>query len=279
MHWQALSWMMRRTPRPMSATPLEVPFCSWLPPPENLAPETDVVHAWLASLSVKASTVQRLRQLLTADEICRAERFYFPKDRDHFIVARGVLRRILGRYLDTEPSRLRFCYSAYGKPALDTEFGGGALRFNVSHSHGVALYGVSRGREVGIDLERIRPDFADDRVAERFFSSREVAALRSLPQSMRRDAFFNCWTRKEAYIKARGEGLSLRLDQFDVSLAPGEPAALLDTQDDPQEACRWSLQELAPSPGYVAALAVEGHDWQLKCWQWLDWDSGLDCAV
>ena len=259
---------MRRTPRPMSATPLEVPFCSWLPPPENLAPETDVVHAWLASLSVKASTVQRLRQLLTADEICRAERFYFPKDRDHFIVARGVLRRILGRYLDTEPSRLRFCYSAYGKPALDAAFGGGALRFNVSHSHRAALYGVSRGREVGIDLERIRPDFADDRVAERFFSSREVAALRSLPRSMQRDAFFNCWTRKEAYIKARGEGLSLPLDKFDVSLVPGEPAALLATRGDSLGASRWSLQKLEPGSGYVAALAVEGDACRLKCWQW-----------
>jgi 4'-phosphopantetheinyl transferase len=123
---------------------------------------------------------------------------------------------------------------------------------------------------VGIDLERIRFDLAVAEIAERFFSRREVAMLRTLPTELQRQAFFRCWTRKEAYIKARGEGLSLLLDQFDVSLAPGEPAAILGTQRDPSEASRWSLQKLTPAPGYVAALAVEGHGWRLTCWQWPD---------
>jgi 4'-phosphopantetheinyl transferase len=123
---------------------------------------------------------------------------------------------------------------------------------------------------VGIDLEYIRSDLQVEQLAERFFSRREIATLRTLPPEVQRQAFFLCWTRKEAYLKARGEGLSLPLDQFDVSLIPGEPAALLSTQRDPYEVSRWSLQELTPAPGYAAALAVEGHGWGLACWQWPD---------
>ena len=216
------------------------------------------------------SQIQSFRQNLAADEQARAGRFYFQKDREHFIVARGVLRAILGRYLNREPAGLPFCYGSHGKPALAGQSERGAIRFNVSHSHGVALYAVTREREVGIDLERIRFDLEVVEIAERFFSRREAAMLRTLPMAAQRQAFFRCWTRKEAYIKARGEGLSLPLDQFDVSLAPGEPAAVLGTQGDPSEASRWSLEELSPAPGYAAALAAEGHGWRLACWQWPD---------
>ncbi len=246
------------------------PLPSWCPPPENLTLGNDEVHVWRAFLDLPASQVQSLQQTLVAEELRRAERYYFQKDREHFIVARGLLRAILGRYLRIEPSQLRFCYGPHGKPELAGQTGGEALRFNVSHSHGLALYALTRDRKIGVDLERIRPDLADEKIAERFFSPREVAVLRALPTNMQPEAFFACWTRKEAYLKARGEGLALCLDQFDVSLAPGEPAALLSTNGDPQEVSRWSLQELDPGPGYVAALAVEGHAWQLKCWQWPD---------
>jgi 4'-phosphopantetheinyl transferase len=119
---------------------------------------------------------------------------------------------------------------------------------------------------VGVDVERIRPKVAQEKIAERFFSPREVTLLRALPAPLQATAFFACWTRKEAYIKATGEGLTLPLDQFDVSLVPGEPAALLRTAWDPQEAARWALQDLAPAPGYRAAVAVAGHDWRLTCW-------------
>ncbi len=228
----------------------------------------DEVHVWRAALDQTPSQIHGFLHYLAADERARAERFYFERDREHFIVARGVLRAILGSYLNRAPECLSFCYSSLGKPALAGESDGDAIRFNVSHSHGVALYAVTRGREVGIDLERIRFDLAVAEIAERFFSRREVAMLRTLPPEGQRQAFFRCWTRKEAYTKARGEGLSLPLDQFDVSLAPGEPAAVLGTQRDPSEAFRWSLQELTPAPGYVAALAVAGHGWRLACWQW-----------
>jgi 4'-phosphopantetheinyl transferase len=200
----------------------------------------------------------------------RATRFYFEKDRRHFIVARGVLRAILGRYLDLAPECLSFCYSSYGKPALSGEPDLNSIRFNLSHSYGVALYAVTRGREVGIDLERIRSDLAVAQIAARFFHRREIEMLRALPGEMQNRAFFRCWTRKEAYIKARGEGLSLPLDRFDVSLDPGEPGMVDGASRDPSEASRWSLQELNPIPGYAAAVAVEGHDWHLTCWQWPD---------
>jgi 4'-phosphopantetheinyl transferase len=179
-----------------------------------------------------------------------------------------VLRAILGRTLNRAPESLSFCYGSHGKPALAGESDGATIRFNVSHSHGIALYAVTRGRELGVDLEHIRFDLEVAEIAERFFSRREIAMLRTLPTELQCQAFFHCWTRKEAYIKARGEGLSLPLDQFDVSLIPGEPAALLGTQPDPSEASRWSVQELFPAPGYAAALAVRAHGLRLTCWQW-----------
>ncbi len=239
----------------------------WSPPPESLSLASDRVHVWRASLKVPAARVQSLQRTLAAEELWRAKRYYFQKDRDRFVVARGFLRAILSGYLRTEASQLRFRYNRHGKPELLDSQG---LRFNVSHSDELALYAISHRREIGIDLERIRPELAGQAIAERFFSPREVASLRSLPESMRADAFFACWTRKEAYLKARGRGIVLGLDQFDVSLSPGEPAGLLRVVGHPEEAARWSLQELHPAAGYVAAVAVEGHGWELRCWQWME---------
>jgi len=224
------------------------------------------VHVWCAALDVPESQVRSLWDTLTADERQRAERYIFEKDRTHFVVARGLLRVLLGRYLRQDPPHLRFTYGPHGKPALATDTGRATLCFNVSHSHGLALYAVTRSREVGVDVERIRPEVAQEKIAERFFSPREVTVLRALPTPLQATAFFACWTRKEAYIKAKGEGLALPLDQFDVSLAPGEPAALLRTAWDPQEAACWTLQDLAPASGYRAAVAVAGHAWRLTCW-------------
>jgi 4'-phosphopantetheinyl transferase len=254
----------------MKAAPITSPVPPWRSPPKTLVLGCDEVHVWRATLDQTSSQIQSFLHNLAADEQARAKRFHFGRDRKHFIVARGVLRAILGGHLNRAPECVSFCYSSHGKPALAGESHGDAIRFSVSHSRGVALYAVTRGREVGIDVERIRFDLAVAEIAERFFSPREVAILRALPTELQQQAFFRYWTCKEAYIKARGEGLSFPLDQFDVSLAPGEPAAVLGTQRDPSEASRWSLQELTRAPGYVAALAVEGHGWRLTCWQWPD---------
>lgn len=252
----------------MRVTPITSPVPPWSVPPETFILGSDEVHVWRATLDQPASQIESFRRTLAADEHARAERFYFQRDRERFIVARGVLRALLSFYVHGTPACLSFRYSAHGKPALAWDSDKDTIRFNLSHSHGVALYAVTRGREVGIDLEYIRSDLEVEQIAERFFSRREIATLRTLPPEVRRQAFFLCWTRKEAYIKARGEGLSLPLDQFEVSLIPRESAALLSTQSDPDEVSRWSLQELTPAPGYAAALAAEGRDWHLVCWQW-----------
>jgi 4'-phosphopantetheinyl transferase len=240
----------------------------WRPPPESLEAVRDQVHVWLLALDQSPSYVRSLLAILSSDEQDRAGRFHFQKDHDHYVVARGTLRIILGRYLRTEPDRLRFSYTYYGKPALEKEFEGESLRFNLSHSHGLALLGVTRDRELGVDIEWIRPGISGEEIAERFFSDKEVLMLRGLPRDLQDIAFFNCWTRKEAYIKARGEGLSMPLAIFDVSLVPGEPAALLETRKDPLECARWSMRELITAPDFAAAIAVEGNDWDLRCWQW-----------
>lgn len=228
--------------------------------------KSDEVHVWFAKLNQPSSQVISLHAILAMDERARAERFYFQRHRDQFIVAHGLLRVLLGGYLGSEPGHLRFCCNPYGKPALTKEFRGDTLRFNMSHSHGLALYAFALNRRVGVDLERVWRDLADAQIAERFFSPCEVSSLRALPAHQQEQAFFNCWTRKEAYVKAMGKGLSLPLNQFDVSLRPGEPAMLLGTAWDPQEASRWSMQELHLGPAYVGALCVEGHGWQLKRW-------------
>jgi 4'-phosphopantetheinyl transferase len=240
----------------------------WHSPPEHLVLGCDEVHVWRAMLDIPIAHVQTLEQTLAADERTRAERFHFPKDRTHFIVARGLLRAILGHYLARDPHTLRFCSSQYGKPVLIWESGSNGLCFNVTHSHGMALYAITRNREVGIDLEYIHTEVAWEHIAERFFSSREKSLLRTVPRQMQHKAFFVCWTRKEAYLKARGMGLMLPLSQFDVSVTPGAPAALLRTREEDQDISDWSLHELSPGSNYVAALAVQGHPCRFQYWQW-----------
>jgi 4'-phosphopantetheinyl transferase len=240
----------------------------WLLSPTELTLSRAEVHVWRASLDPDPSGIAPLQHTLSADELQRASRFRFPRDRRRFTVARGVLRDILGRYLDVPPSDIKFRYSAYGKPALADGFDAAGVQFNISHSHEMALFAVTCNREIGVDVEYLGREVRGEDIAERFFSVHERTVLRALPAAAKHQAFLNCWTRKEAYIKAHGEGLSLPLDQFDVSLAPGEPAALLATHSDPQEAQRWSLRALDPGPDYAAALAVEGHGWELTCWQW-----------
>jgi len=208
-----------------------------------------------------------LRWRLSADEAKRAAAFCFERDRHRFVAARGFLREILGRYLRAAGEALSFEYGPHGKPALAGEFRD-ALRFNVSHSGEMALYAVTLQREVGVDIEALREVNDAEQIAERFFSPAERVAFRLQAPGQRQQAFFNCWTRKEAYLKALGDGLARPLDGFDVTLAPGEPARLLRVEGEPRESERWSLRELLPARGYVGAVAVEGHGWRLTCGEW-----------
>jgi 4'-phosphopantetheinyl transferase len=234
----------------------------------DLSLQGDDVHVWRLGLDPSTEMVARLRAILTDDERKRADRFAFDQHRRRFTVGRGCLRTILGQYTGIEPARIRLYHNDYGKPALDDDQGGQWLRFNVSHSGELALYALTRAREVGVDLETIRPDFAGEDIAKRFFAPAEVAALRGVPAEQRCQAFFACWTRKEAYIKARGKGLAIPLDTFEVSLAPEAPAALLATHDDPNDVGRWTMVALEPGVGFAGALAVEGSVGRLRFGDW-----------
>jgi 4'-phosphopantetheinyl transferase len=226
----------------------------------------DEVHVWCVRLSGFRSVLGALRETLSEEERRRADRFRFARDRDDFTVARATLRAILGRYLNIEPARVEFHYGEFGKPALVRERHGNALDFNASRSGGLAIVAVAHGREIGADLERIRPGFQHLEIADRFFSPRECATLKALPIELQLEAFFRCWTRKEAYAKAKGTGMSHPLQEFSVSLAPEDPAKLLEVSGNPSEASRWSLEALAPEAGFVGAIAAEGQSWHLKWW-------------
>jgi 4'-phosphopantetheinyl transferase len=248
---------------------------SWSRPAQDLVlPENDV-HIWLASLDVDAQELSRLSSYLHKDEISRAERFVFPRDRDHFVVARARLRELLGKYLRCPPNAVQFKTGRYGKLSLLDDRD--PLRFNLSHSHAVALYGFCVGREIGIDTEKIRVGFAGEAIAERYFSATEQRQLAELPDELRDTAFFLCWTRKEAYIKAHGDGLQIALDSFDVSLKPGEPATLRSA-----DSGRWSLRSFRPAPEFVAAFIVEGEIRSIRFWsagpESLRWSPGAHKA-
>ncbi|MFB3778957.1 MAG: 4'-phosphopantetheinyl transferase superfamily protein [Bryobacteraceae bacterium] len=212
--------------------------------------------------------VGRLRETLSPDELDRAARLRVPQVQLRFTAGRAILRDILSRYLCCTPSAISFGYREHGKPFLLPIPGGERLRFNLSHSNGLALYAVSLAAEIGIDLEQVRQDRDHEKLARRFFAPQEAEALRALPPEQRVAAFFDGWTRKEAYLKARGEGLAIPLASFEVSLDPGRPAELLSVQDDPGETERWSLLALDPGAGFAAALAVEGHPAEIRLWQW-----------
>jgi 4'-phosphopantetheinyl transferase len=229
------------------------------------------VDVWSVRLECSSAYVAVLRHTLSDDEGARADRFSFERDRRRFICARGTLRRLLAQYLDVEARELTFSYGPNGKPALSGQFAR-ALTFNVSHSHELALVAVGRDVEVGVDVEAVRSMDDTDNIAAKFFSAREAAQFRALPLAMRTAAFFACWTRKEAYLKALGSGLAKALDEFDVVFAPGEAAALF-VHGDEHETARWSIRELSPAAGYIGALVAEG-DGGVRCWQWTDVRAG-----
>jgi 4'-phosphopantetheinyl transferase len=240
----------------------------WKKPPSSLSLSKQDVHIWQAALDLPSSTVQELREVLTNDEKARAEQFHFDRDKQRFIAARGMLREILAFYLEVKAGELRFDYGRNDKPKLSDTFGNKAICFNLSHSQGIALYGLTQGRAIGVDIEYIRDISEIEQIVEQFFSTKENDLFRTLPENLKKETFFNCWTRKEAFVKAVGDGLSFPLDKFDVSLSPGEPARLMRIEGDSKAPSRWTIHELKPSSGFAAAFAVEGRSWQLHCWQW-----------
>jgi 4'-phosphopantetheinyl transferase len=252
--------------------PVEI---SWSPPPaswladwrraEEAVAGSPPVHVWAIPLTFGSSTLEELQACLSPDEAERAARFHFPLHRDRFIAGHGVLRLLLSRYLGTRPASLEFTHSANGKPSLQSQ--DARLHFNLAHSDDLALLAVSAGAPLGVDVERIRPlRDAEDLVA-RFFSPRESAAFSALPEEQKTTAFFNLWTRKEAWLKATGEGIAHSLHLVEVSFLPGEAAQLSHLPAELATTADWRLHNLAPATDFVGALALNCADQAVNCWR------------
>jgi len=229
----------------------------------RLTVDGSTAHVWWVNLSNELA-VNQCFNILSEDEKERAAKFRFEKDRQHFIIARGVLRQILSLYLSEKPDAIQFEYGKNGKPFFPKN----TLQFNLSHAGEIALIALTKNNIIGIDVEVINRKIEVEQVAQHFFAKGEFDRLMSLPKTQIYEAFFNCWTRKEAFIKATGDGLSFPLDQFEVSVKPNEKAELLATYFNEKEREKWSLFDLKMKEGYKAALAVRGKVEEIKCFEW-----------
>jgi 4'-phosphopantetheinyl transferase len=236
-------------------------------PPADRTLHRDEVHVWLVEQEMFHTTIPDLNLLLSEEEAKKAARFYFERDRKCFIIAHSLLRKLLASYTHVPPTQLCFSQNAYGKPALVSSPQGDLVSFNISHSHDLIIYAFTYARHVGIDVEYMRTNIEYEQLAKHYFSPAEHAELQSLPSSQRQQAFFQCWTRKEAYIKARGLGLSLPLASFDVTVQPGAPVKLLASREDARETTRWLFAPLPLDTHYAGTLVAEGQDWQMRLWQ------------
>lgn len=243
------------------------PGLIWACPPTVVHLPDAAVHAWSAALDLSAAEGQQMKSLLSADELAKAARFVFEKDRLRFIARRGLLRRLLGCYLELSPEQLRFAYGPQGKPALAETRHAAPLHFSLAHSAGLALYTVTWLGEIGIDVERVRARQEWEPIADALFSDREKAAFRALPPSEQAEAFFQAWTRKEAFLKATGEGIGEGLQRVEVTLGPGELPRLVSLAGGRAARPDWALRHLVPAPGYIGAIALQAPEWALACWR------------
>jgi 4'-phosphopantetheinyl transferase len=232
----------------------------WLPPPENWVLANTAVHVHRLEL---CQNLTQFDKLLSSEEHSRAARFHFARDQRRYTVARGALRVLIGRYEQMPPEQVRFGQNDFGKPLLahDTD-----LAFNISHSQDLALLAFTRGRLIGLDVEFRRPLTDAEDIAQHNFSASEYNIFHQLPPEQKTEAFFNCWTRKEAFIKAIGEGLSHPLGTFDVTFVPGDTARFL--RIDGEDVVDWNLQTLHPHPDFAAAIAVPKWLESLTCYDW-----------
>ncbi len=221
------------------------------------------VHIWRAYLNCEEKTLQQFETTLSPEEIARANRFLSSRDRNSFVSTRGILRELLGKYTNCRAADVAITYGNYGKPSLCSTNPKQSVQFNISHSHGLVLLAFAIDRVLGVDLELVREGFVGEEIAERYFSSQEVNELKALPPHLRTEGFFLCWTRKEAYVKARGKGLEIPLKSFSVSLTPGQPEHLWS-----EDQSRWCLHSLCPGARYVGAFVAEGKEAQIRSLDW-----------
>lgn len=233
----------------------------------------DEIYVWHVNLRNQAAISSELFDFLSSEEQARAERFRFPRDREAYSICRGALRHILGTYLGARAEEVKFSCGTHGKPQLDESCAGMALQFNVSHSQSVGLIAVARGITVGIDVECVRPIPDAESIAYSHFSLKEREDLSRLPISKAAEGFFSCWTRKEAFVKAQGVGLSIPLNSFCVSRRPGELVELLDESGNTKESLPWKVldirvDDIGASETYVGALVGQGTGWRARVRKW-----------
>lgn len=240
----------------------------WKKPQSGLTLAEKEIHIWLAALDLPSRRVEGLQEKLSIDERMKADCFRFDQDRNRCIASFGILKDILSLYIGIDPASVQISYGSHGKPRLSDASGKDKLHFNLSHSEGSAVYVFARDYEVGVDIERIRDLPEMNKIVEHFFSAREKIAFGELPSCVRREAFFRCWTRKEAVVKAIGEGLYQPFDKFDVAMTPSEQSVKLSVKGDPKMPSHWLIQDLKPAPGFAGAFAVEDRSWKVCCWRW-----------
>ncbi len=244
----------------------------WLPPPTNIQLGPSRLHVWSFGLDHTRANTAELESLLSASEKETAHRFNIEPDRRRYIVAHGRLRQILSRYTGTAPKNITFGHGAHGKPFLSREHAGDRVHFNLSRSGAMGLCAVAYGQDVGADVEWVRPLEGMETLVRRFFSPLENADWLQLAESQKLEAFYRYWTCKEAFVKARGEGFSLPLNQFDVAFSESGSPRLARIPGEATDTTNWFLRTLIPVSGYRAAVALPGLHWQVDCWRWPERD-------
>ena len=236
--------------------------------PSDLALGEGEVHLWRVQLDLPPTVVDDIENVLSEAEREKAARYYIEADRARFTASKVCQRTVLGAYLGIAPGSVTFRVNSYGKPSLSGEHRDESLQFNLSHTRGLGLFAVARGSEIGVDIEEIRSREMDLGIAHRFFSQQEVKSLERLSAAEQKIAFYVCWTRKEAYIKARGQGLSFPLDKFSVSFEPDVPPILLSNDVDPEEVRRWDVYHIDLGDAYTGALVIRACPWTFKQFHW-----------
>jgi 4'-phosphopantetheinyl transferase len=238
----------------------------WQTTPDDLLLSPDYVDIWRCCVGLADDQIGELSSLLSAEEKARAQRLKIAEKQNQFVITRGRLRQILGKYLNSDPCAFKFEYATHGKPYLEERWQGHEILFNVSHSHNFVLIAMSLDHQLGIDIEKIQHDKDHTFLARRFFSKREQAELTALPEEIKRRAFYSCWTRKEAFVKAVGDGITYGLDTFDISVHPDETQPSLNIHTNSTEDITWSVFNIPMDEDYMAALAVTGNTVSVRCW-------------
>ncbi len=241
--------------------------CNWPFPPTDLSLSGDDIHLWCVCLQQSDAIVAQMAKVLSADELKRAKRFHFQKHRDRFIVAHALLRKLLSDYTKTELRRIVFAFSKNGKPCLLEKPGRKKIGFNLSHSKDYALIGFAHERAIGVDLEYIRDITDMAKVAEHVFSKNEISYWHTFSEIEKKEAFYKFWTRKEAYLKAVGEGFTSAVNTIDVSVHPFKESTTLVSGKYSENQNRWTVRDLKPLSGFAAAFAVAGDKADFQCWQ------------